>query len=68
MVGFGDYDRDRFNLTITAQYSNQQALFAKDRSFAKTGNVPPYITAAATGQGNIEGGYIPGTGLRCEWH
>ena len=25
-------------------------LFAKDRSFAKTGNVLPYLTAAATGQ------------------
>ena len=63
VVGIGDYDRDRMNLTLTAQYSNQQALFAKDRSFARTGNVPPYIAAAATGQGNIEGGYIPGTGL-----
>jgi iron complex outermembrane receptor protein len=63
VMGLGDYDRDRWNLTVTAQYTNQQALFAKDRSFAKTGNVPPFITAAATGQGNIEGGYIPGTGL-----
>ena len=41
-AGFGDYDKDRFNVTMTAQYSNKQALFAKDRSFAKTGNLPPY--------------------------
>ncbi len=41
VMGFGDYDKDRFNLTITAQYSNQQALFAKDRDFAKTGNIVP---------------------------
>ena len=61
VFGIGDYDRDRFNLTVTAQYTNSQALFAKDRSFARTGNIPPYITAAATGQGNIEGGYIPGS-------
>ena len=62
VLGFGDYNKDRYNFTFTAQYSNQQALFAKDRDFAKTGNVFPYITAGATGQGNIEGGYRPGTG------
>ena len=60
MLGFGDMTKDRFNVTITAQYENQQALFAKDRDFAETGNVFPYITAGATGQGNIEGGYTPG--------
>ena len=31
VMGFGDYDKDRFNLTITAQYSNQQALFIAQR-------------------------------------
>jgi iron complex outermembrane receptor protein len=59
VFGIGDYDRDRFNLTVTAQYSNQQTLFGKDRNFAKTSILPPYFVGAATGQGNIEGGYDP---------
>ena len=62
VMGFGDIAKDRFNLTVTAQYENQQALFAKDRSFAETGNVSPWIVAGATGQGNIEGAYNLGTG------
>jgi len=60
--GFGDLNKDRFNVTVSAAVEKETLLFAKDRDFAKTGNVPPYIVAAATGQGNIEGGYTPGTG------
>jgi len=57
--GFGNLSTDRFNFTFSASYENEKALFAKDRDFAKTGNVPPYLASAATGQGNIEGGYNP---------
>lgn len=60
--GWGDLNKDRFNLTISGSYVDEQQLFAKDRDFAKTGNVPPYLTSGATGQGNIEGAYTPGTG------
>ena len=63
VAGFGDVAKDRFNVTVSATLEKETALFAKDRNFAKTGNVPPYIVAAATGQGNIEGGYTPGTGV-----
>jgi len=63
--GWGNLNQDRFNLTLGASYEKEKALFAKDRSFAKTGNIPPFVSAAATGQGNIEGGYnpvpVPGT-------
>jgi iron complex outermembrane recepter protein len=62
VAGFGDRAKDRFNATLSASYSKEAALQAKDREFAKTGNVFPFISAAATGQGNIEGAYNPGTG------
>ncbi|MCW5634854.1 MAG: TonB-dependent receptor [Rubrivivax sp.] len=62
VAGFGDRSRDRFNATVSLSYQKEAALFAKDRSFARTGNIPPFVSAAATGQGNIEGGYNPGTG------
>lgn len=62
VAGFGDRSKDRFNATVSLSYQKEAALFAKDREFAETGNVLPFISAAATGQGNIEGGYNPGTG------
>lgn len=62
VAGFGDVTQDRFNLTLSASLEKESALFAKDRKFARTGNVPPFISAAATGQGNIEGAYNLGNG------
>ena len=62
VVGFGSLDKDRYNVTIGASWQKERALFAKDRSFATTGNVPGYLVSGATGQGNIEGAYQPGTG------
>ena len=61
--GLGDLSKDRFNLTMTATVEKETPLFAKDRNFARTGNIDPYIVAGATGQGNIEGGYTPGSGI-----
>lgn len=61
VAGFGD--SSRWNVTLGASFEKEKALFAKSREFAKTGNVPPFLAAAATGQGNIEGGYTPGTGV-----
>jgi iron complex outermembrane recepter protein len=60
--GFGDINEDRFNVTLSASYEKDKELLAKDRSFAKTGNIDPYIVAGATGLGNIQGAWIPGTG------
>jgi iron complex outermembrane recepter protein len=61
-AGFGNFSTDRFNVTASASFEKEAQLFAKDRNFAKTGNQFPYIVAGATGQGNIEGFYNPGTG------
>jgi iron complex outermembrane recepter protein len=60
--GYGDMARDSFNITASLSTEKDTQLFAKDRDFAKTGNQFPYIVAGATGQGNIEGAYTPGTG------
>jgi iron complex outermembrane recepter protein len=61
VAGFGD--GTRFNATFSATMEKEDALFAKDRDFARTGNVAPFIVASATGQGNIQGAYTPGTGV-----
>jgi iron complex outermembrane recepter protein len=61
-AGFGSLSKDRFNITLAASVEKEKALFAEDRDFAATGNQFPFIVAGATGQGNIEGFYQPGTG------
>lgn len=61
-AGFGDRAKDRFHVTVGGVVEREKALFAKDRSYASTGNQFPYLVAGATGQGNIEGGYVPGSG------
>ena len=60
--GNGNYAADGFNITGSVSIETEKELYAGDRDFAKTGNVFPYLVAGATGQGNIEGGWIPGTG------
>ncbi|MEO7852248.1 MAG: TonB-dependent receptor [Rubrivivax sp.] len=62
VAGFGDVNQDRFNVTVSGQYSRNKELFAADREFAKTGNKPPFFESGATGQGNIQGGWQLGTG------
>ena len=59
-AGFGNLDADGFSVVLSASSERDDALFAKDREFAKTGNRPPFFTSGATGQGNIEGAIIPG--------
>jgi iron complex outermembrane recepter protein len=62
--GFGDLNKDRWNVTLSASVEKEKELLATDRDFAKTGNVSPYIVAGATGLGNIEGSIDPVTGAR----
>lgn len=57
--GFGNLQVDRFNVTLSVSAEKERQLWSKDRDFAKTGNVEPYIFAGATGQGNIEGAIDP---------
>jgi iron complex outermembrane receptor protein len=35
--GFGDLDKDRYNIMLSATFDHQQALWAKQRSFSKSG-------------------------------
>lgn len=65
--GFGNVGKDRFNVTASLSMEKEEALYAKDRDFARTGNVAPYLTAGATGQGNIEGAYVPGSVVNGKW-
>jgi iron complex outermembrane receptor protein len=60
--GFGDLNTNRFNVTVSASKEKERELHAAERSFARTGNIEPYIFSGATGQGNIEGGIDPVTG------
>lgn len=64
VAGFGNLDADRYNITVSASVEREKELKAIDRSFAKTGNVDPYLVAGATGLGNIEGAIDPVTGER----
>lgn len=57
VAGYGDINKDRFNLTVSAQYEKNKELFARQREFSKTGNRPPYFESGATGQGNIQGAW-----------
>lgn len=61
VAGFGDLSVDRFNVTVSGAYEKDSPLFARDREFSRTGNQFPFIVAGATGQGNIEGAYTPGS-------
>jgi iron complex outermembrane receptor protein len=56
-VGKGDYKKDGFNITASFSVESEKELIAADRQFARTGTVEPYLFGAATGQGNIEGGW-----------
>jgi len=64
VAGFGDLDADRFSVVASATYEKEDPLFGRDREFSRTGNVPPFYTNGATGQGNIEGPWIPGKTLQ----
>lgn len=57
IFGMGDISKDKYALTVSAQWQKTEMLFGADRDFAKTGNKPPYFSSGATGQGNIQGNW-----------
>jgi len=59
VAGFGDLNKDRYTLTASFSVEEERKLLSKERDFAKTGNVEPYLFSGATGQGNIEGAIDP---------
>ena len=60
-VGYGDINKDKFNVTGSYQQKKETSLIAADRNFAQSGNVPPFFVNAATPSGRIEGVWVPGT-------
>ena len=62
VAGWGDTTRDNWNLTVSGQWSLDQDLFGKDRSYAKSSDRYPYSLPLNTGQGNIAGAWTPGVG------
>ncbi len=63
VTGFGDAEKDRYNLTLSLSVEKEMQLFGRDRGFARSAENRPFYLSGATGQGNIEGGYTPGTGV-----
>ena len=57
IFGIGDITKDKYSLTVSAQWQKTSQLFGKDRDFANTANRPPYFSSGATGQGNIQGNW-----------
>ena len=58
-AGLGE-EGSPFKGVVSLSHEKEDALFAKDRKYAATGNNFPFYTAGATGQGNIEGAVRPG--------
>lgn len=57
IFGMGDITKDKYSLTVSAQWEKTETLFGADRDYAKTSNMPPYFSSGATGQGNIQGNW-----------
>ena len=54
LAGFGDYDEDRYNFTVSADVSKDQAIYGSQRSYAKTGwNNNGFRDSSATPSGNL---------------
>ena len=60
LFGYGDLNKDKFNVMLGVDLEQSDALFAKDRGFSNSGNRAPYFQNAATPSGRIEGIWIPG--------
>lgn len=58
--GLGDLNTDGYAFVVSASIEKEKLLKASDRAYSKSGNNLPYYSSGATGQGNIEGGIIPG--------
>ena len=56
--GFGDLDKDRFNVFVAASFDHQQALQATSRSFSKTGLLK-FNDAYGSETVNLTSGYAP---------
>ena len=60
VAGWGDRPADGWNLTVSGQWSKNQELMGRDRSYSKTDTVLPYYIGGGTPQGSIMGAWLPG--------
>ena len=58
----GGYNTDKLSVVLSGSYEKEKALFGRDRDYAATSTKLPYYSGTATGQGNIQGVFIPGQG------
>lgn len=62
VAGWGDQTKDGWNLTVSGQWQKNEDLFGRSRDYSKSSIKEPYYISGATGQGNIQGIWIPGVG------
>ena len=58
----GGFNTDKLSIVASASYEKEKALFGRDRDYASSSTKLPYFRGNATGSGNIQGNFIPGTG------
>ena len=62
VAGWGDIDKEGWNLTVSGQWSRSNDLFGRDRPYSASGDRFQLNLPLNTGQGNIQGAWTQGTG------
>ena len=63
VAGFGDYDKDRWAVTVSGAYEKEGNLLGASREFSKSDTKLPFYAGGATETGRIEGAWrFPGGG------
>jgi iron complex outermembrane recepter protein len=55
VAGFGDYDKNRFAVTVSGAFEKEGNLLGAEREYAKTDTKLPFFAGGATETGRIEG-------------
>ena len=63
VAGYGDYDKDRFAITVSGAFEKEGDLLGASRDYAKSDTNVPFYQGGATETGRIEGVWqFPGGG------
>lgn len=57
IAGWGDQNKDGWNLTVSGQWSKNRDLLGSDRSFSKSDTKLPYFSGGGTPLGSIQGAW-----------
>ena len=60
IMGFGDYDADRYNVMLAIDGEHNKALYGRDRNFSQQSWDPVLSDTSATPSGNVEGAWTRG--------